>query len=129
MSAATATSSKKRVIRGHAPRRAGRRYWAEGRSPRGLARSIGAASVGERGERMFYTPRGGSGVPRRAVSERAQPRQGHGLPLVAEPVHGLRAPLHVLLRPCFRAPRGPALRRALRALDPREGQRRRGAAP
>ena len=57
---------------------------------------------------MFYTPAGGSGVPRRAVPERAQPRQGHGLPLVAEPVHGLRAPLHVLLRPRLRAPRRPA---------------------
>ena len=53
---------------------------------------------------------------------RAQPRQGHGLPLVTEPVHGLRAPLHVLLRPRLRAPRRPAVRRALRALDPRQGQ-------
>ena len=40
----------------------------------------------------------------------AQPRQGHAVRLVAEPVHGLRAPLHVLLRPRIRAARRPAVR-------------------
>ena len=73
-------------------------------------------------------PAGGGRVSRRALPERAEPRQGHGLRLVAEPVHGLRAPLHVLLRARLRAARRPAVRRPLRALDPREGERRRGAA-
>ncbi len=49
--------------------------------------------------------------------------------LVAQPVHGLRAPLHLLLRPALRAARRPALRRTLRALDPREDERRRGSPP
>ena len=53
---------------------------------------------------------------------------GHALRLVAQPVHGLRAPLHVLLRPRVRAARRPARRRALRHVDPGEGERRRGAA-
>ena len=59
---------------------------------------------------------------------RAQPRQGHAVRLVAEPVHGLRPPLHVLLRPRLRAARRPAGGRALRHLDPGQGERRRGAA-
>ena len=46
-----------------------------------------------------------------------------------QPVHGLRAPLHVLLRPPLRAARGPPLRRRVRALDPREDERRRGPPP
>ena len=66
-------------------------------------------------------------VPRGALQERAQPRQGDDVRMVAQPVHGLRAPLHLLLRPRLRAPRRPAVRRPLRALDPREGQRRRRA--
>ena len=41
----------------------------------------------------------------------AQPRQGHAVRLVAQPVHGLRAPLHVLLRARLRAARRPAVRR------------------
>ena len=45
--------------------------------------------------------------------------------LVAEPLHGVRSPLHVLLRPGLRASRGPARRRPLRDLHPREDQRRR----
>ena len=35
---------------------------------------------------------------------------GHAVRLVAQPVHGLRAPLHVLLRPRLRAARRPARR-------------------
>ena len=58
----------------------------------------------------------------------AQPREGHAVRLVAQPVHGLRPPLHVLLRPRLRAARRPARGRALRHVDPRQGQRRRGAA-
>ena len=44
------------------------------------------------------------------------------------PVHGLRPPLHLLLRPRVRAARRPAVGRPLRHLDPREGEHRRGAA-
>ena len=63
---------------------------------------------------MFYT-RGDAGrVPRRAVQDGAEPRVGHALQLVAEPVHGLRAPLHLLLRPGVRAARRPAGGLALR---------------
>ena len=58
----------------------------------------------------------------------AQPRARHGLQVVAEPVHGLCPPLHVLLRPRVRAPRRPALRRPLRHLDQGQDQRRRRAA-
>ena len=61
-------------------------------------------------------------VPRGAVPERAQPRQGDAVRVVAEPLHGLRAPLHVLLRARVRAARRPALRRPLRTLDPRQGR-------
>src|SRR5205814_8869971 len=67
-------------------------------------------------------------VPRRAVQGRAQSREGNGVFLVPEPVHGLRAPLHVLLRPRVRAAGRPALGRALRDVDPREDERRRSAA-
>ena len=42
------------------------------------------------------------------MPERAQPRQGDAVRLVAQPLHGLRAPLHVLLRPRVRAARRPA---------------------
>ena len=63
-----------------------------------------------------------------AVQDRAEPRHGDAVRLVAQPVHGLRAPLHVLLRPRLRAAGRPAGRRALRDVDPREGERRRGAA-
>ena len=48
--------------------------------------------------------------------------------VVAQPVHGLRPPLHVLLRPGVRGPRRPARRRPLRAEHPREDERGRGAA-
>ena len=56
---------------------------------------------------------------------RAQPRQGNAVRLVAEPVHGLRPPLHVLLRPGLRAAGRPPRRRSLRAHDPRQAERRR----
>ena len=56
----------------------------------------------------------GRGVPRGAVPRRAEPREGHAVRLVAQPLHGLRAPLHLLLRPRVRAARRPALRRSLR---------------
>ena len=77
---------------------------------------------------MFYTCTGAGRVSRRALPDRAEPGQGDGLQLVAQPVHGLRPPLHVLLRARLRAARRPAVRRPLRPLDPREDQRRRGAA-
>ena len=47
--------------------------------------------------------RHGRRVPRGAVPHRAEPRQGDAVRLVAEPVHRLRPPLHVLLRPRLRA--------------------------
>ena len=63
------------------------------------------------------------------MQERPQPGQGDDVRLVAEPLHGLRAPLHVLLRPRLRAPSRPAFRRSLRPFDQGQGQRRRGPAP
>ena len=68
-------------------------------------------------------------LPRRAMPDRAEPRQGDAVRLVAQPVHRLRPPLHVLLRPRVRGPGGPPVRRSLRPLDPRQGERRRGAPP
>ncbi len=58
---------------------------------------------------------------------RPESRLGDAVRLVAQPVHGLRAPLHLLLRPGVRAARRPALRRGLRHLDQGEGERRRRA--
>src|SRR6476469_7139370 len=49
-------------------------------------------------ERMFYTGCHATGVSRRTVSDGAHPSPEHGLPLVAQPVHGLRPSVHVLLR-------------------------------
>ena len=54
---------------------------------------------------------------------------GDAVPLVAQPVHGLRAPMHVLLRPALRAARRSAVGRPLRPLDPRQVERRRDAPP
>src|SRR5207249_848389 len=77
-------------------------------------------------ERLFYTACRGHAdrVSRRALQERPEPGQGDGLQVVAEPLHGLRAPVYVLLRQALRAPLGPALRRSLRNVDPREDERR-----
>ena len=61
------------------------------------------------------------------MPERAQPRPRDAVRLVAQPVHGLRPPLHVLLRPGLRAAGRPPVRRPLRPLDPGEDERRRGA--
>ena len=56
------------------------------------------------------------------MQDRPEPREGHAVPLVAQPVHGLRAPLHVLLRPRVRADR-PTGRRTI-ATARRSGSRR-----
>ena len=48
-----------------------------------------------------------------ALPQRPEPRQGDALRVVAQPVHGLRPPVHVLLRPALRAPGRPSLRRPL----------------
>ena len=89
-------------------------------------RAVGAHL--RRGERLFYS----SGVrveyriePCRTCVE---PRLRDAVRLVAQPVHGLRAPLHVLLRALVRAARRPSVRAGLRHLDPGEGEHRRGAA-
>ena len=57
---------------------------------------------------------------------RPEPGPGHALRLVAQPVHGLRPSLHVLLRPGVRAARRPAVGRPLRGVDPGQDQPRRG---
>ncbi len=59
------------------------------------------------------------------MPHRAQPRQGDAVRLVAEPLHRLRPPLHVLLRPRLRAAGRPARRRPLRPHDPRQDEHRR----
>ena len=76
---------------------------------------------------MFYADR--MRVEYREEPCRTALNRVKGMPfeLVAQPVHGLRAPLHLLLRPGVRGARRPARRRPLRALDPRQGQRRRGS--
>ena len=68
-------------------------------------------------------------VSRRALPLCAQPGAGDGLRLVAQPVHGVRPPLHVLLCARVRAARRPAVGRSLRHEHPRQDERRRGAAP
>ena len=46
-------------------------------------------------ERLFYPEHGhASGVPPGALPHRAQPGQGHVVPVVAQPVHGVRPPVH-----------------------------------
>ena len=81
----------------------------------------------DRCERMFYHGGDGGRVSRRALPERAEPGEGYGVRLVAEPLYGLRAPLHVLLRARLRAAGRPAVRRSLRTLDSGEGERGGGA--
>lgn len=78
-------------------------------------------------ERMFLYCRRGRRVPRRAVPKRAEPRQGYALQVVAEPLHGMRPPLHVLLRPGLRAAGRETCGRPLRHVDPSQDQHRRGA--
>ena len=79
-------------------------------------------------ERLFYHQGDGRRrVSRGALPQRPEPGSGHALRLVAQPVHGLRPPLHVLLRPRVRASRRPAVGRGVRALDPGQGQCRRTA--
>src|SRR5260221_2676799 len=80
-------------------------------------------------ERMFYTPGLAGRVPGGAVQGRAEPGGGDAVRVVAEPLHGLRAPVHVLLRPGLRAASRPSVRLAVRDVDPGEVERRRGAAP
>ena len=89
--------------------------------------SIGVFNTGGAKRTYVLYCRHAGGVPRGAVQERPQPRPRHAVRLVAQPLHGLRAPLHVLLRPRVRAAGGPAGRRPLRAFDPGEDERRRGA--
>ena len=67
-------------------------------------------------------------VPRGALPHGAQPRLGDAVSLVAQPVHRLRPSVHVLLRAGVRGARRPRPGRGLRPLDPRQGQRGRGAA-
>src|SRR5712691_11941673 len=68
-------------------------------------------TVRELYERLFYTSRRGHAdrVSRRALQERPQSGQGHGFQVVAEPLYGLRPPLHVLLRAGLRAAVGTAV--------------------
>ena len=62
------------------------------------------------------------------MQERAQPGARDAVRLVAQSLHGLRPPVHVLLREGVRAAGRPAIRLAVRTLDPRQAQRRRSAA-
>ena len=81
-------------------------------------------------ERMFASLRHGDArrVSRRALPLRVEPRAGYAVRVVAQPVHGLRPPLHVLLRAGVRGARRPARGRPLRDEHPREDERGRGAA-
>ncbi len=67
-------------------------------------------------------------VSGRAVQGRAEPCQRHALRLVAQPLHGLRPPVHLLLRARIRASRRPPVGPPLRDVDPREAQHRRSPA-
>src|SRR6478672_2751561 len=121
ISAATPRSSRERVTFRPPP------AWdSVGRRPR-ASLSVAVAPAGI-SERVFVYLRGARRVPRGALQERPEPREGDDVRLVAQPVHGLRAPLHLLLRPGVRASRGPALRRPLRPIDQGQGQCRRGLA-
>ena len=61
------------------------------------------------------------------MPQRTQPRPRDAVRLVAQSVHGLRPPVHVLLRPRLRGARRPAVGRPLRREHPRQDERRRRA--
>src|SRR5947209_12748624 len=102
-----------------------RAYWAADRRPReSVSRSIASCWT----DRTYVlSSQDADRVPRGAVQGSAEPRQGDALRLVAESLHGLRPPVHLLLRPRVRAAGRPARGRPVRAVDPREGERRRAA--
>ena len=88
-----------------------------------LARSRGACRP--RGRHLLaHVP---ANVSRGALPDCHQPRRRDAIQVVAQPVHGLRPPLHVLLR-AERSRSAPtvAFGRPLRPIDPGQGQRRRG---
>ena len=87
----------------------------------------GSSSTGVANVCSIEWPPDARRVSRRALPLCAQPRAGDAVRLVAEPVHGLRPPLHVLLRAGVRGARRPARRRPLRREHPGEDERRRGA--
>src|SRR5262249_24161700 len=76
-----------------------------------------------------YTDCHAGGVPRGALSQRPQSRAEHAVQVVAEPLHGLRASLHVLLRARLRAARRSPRGGGIRPLGAREDQCGRGPAP
>ena len=119
---------EQREEEGHAAPLSGARVlggWSSSKA-RLSAAIVAAPGAAASDEHMFYIFRDGVEY-REEPCRRPEPRAGHALRLVAEPVHGLRPPLHLLLRPRLRAPRRPARPTTATALDPRQGQRRRGA--
>src|SRR5207253_1298748 len=90
--------------KGHAPLSGARVLGGSSSSTRISRRSISF----RRSERTYVLSSGRARrIPGGAVQGRAQPRQGDALRLVAQSLHGLRPPVHVLLRPGVRAPGGP----------------------
>src|SRR5450432_73621 len=107
-----------------------RAYWAADRRPR----EVPGEYTGPRDDTNVCSMLLSNGdsldtsrISRGAVPVSAQPCPRHALRLDSQPLHGLRAPLHVLLRPRLRAARRPAGGRPVRHLDPHQGERRRGA--
>ena len=60
----------------------------------------------------------------KSPADRAEPGQGHAVRVVAQPLHGLRPPVHVLLRPGFERPADGPPTTATDA-HPGQGERRR----
>ena len=68
-----------------------------------------------------------SRLPDRALQVGVDRRPRDALQVVVEPVHGLRAPVHVLLRQALRAARRSPVRRSVRPVDSHQAKCRRGA--
>src|SRR5690606_17442306 len=76
---------------------------------------------------VLLSPRHAEHLPRGALQVCPQSLQRNAFSLDAEPVHGMRASLYLLLCPDLREARGPSVRRPLRYIDPGEDERRAGA--
>src|SRR5262245_33374176 len=85
------------------------------------------AEAGSSGGEWRYNAPHGGGVPGGALPGGPESGDRHGVSVVSQPLYGLRASVHVLLCARVRAPCRSALGRALRPIDPGQGQHRRGS--
>ena len=97
-------------------------------SSRPRARTSGRRSSTSARDARMSSPGYSSSPCKAAPLRRRRVRRACRLQVVAQPLHGLCSPLHLLLRPGLRGARRPPVRRPLRTVDPRQVERRRGAA-